>query len=122
MSRKKVLLVDDEQDFLTLTSKAVNSWGYQTFIASCAAEALEILKREQIDALVLDYLMPDIDGIGLLKKIREKGYSAAAIMFTAKPSIKIIESAKGLNIVAFIPKISPSGDTLEHLKTTLGLV
>jgi DNA-binding response OmpR family regulator len=121
MGKKKVLLVDDEADLLTLMRKIVSFWGYEVFTASCGDEALDFLRNERIDAMVLDYSMPDIDGIELAKKIRAKGYRVPVIMFTAKPSIKTIEAAKGLQIVAFVPKIAPSEDTLEDLKVTLDL-
>jgi DNA-binding NtrC family response regulator len=122
MDKKKVLLVDDEKDFLILMRKIVSSWGYEILTASCADEALEILKYGSPDALIVDYLMPDTDGIELLRKIRSKGYAIPAIMFTAKPTIKTIEAAKGLNIVAFIPKITQSSDNLEDLRVTLSLI
>ncbi|MDP2923334.1 MAG: response regulator [Candidatus Omnitrophota bacterium] len=122
MNKKKVLLVDDEVDFLTLMHKIVSSWGYDVLTTSCGDEAIEFLKRERVDTIIIDYSMPDIDGIELLKKIRAKSYRVPAIMFTAKPpSIKTMEATKGLHIVAFIPKINPSEDTLEDLKVTLDL-
>lgn len=122
MDKKKVLLIDDEQDFLILMHKIVTSWGYEVFVAAGADEAMEVLRQNRVDALIVDYLMPDTDGVELLRKIRLKGYTAPAIMFTAKPTIKTIEAAKGLYIVAFIPKISQLSDNLEDLRVTLDLI
>jgi DNA-binding NtrC family response regulator len=122
MAKKKVLLVDDEADFQMLMSKVLDSWGYEVLTASNGDEALEIFKAENPRALILDYVMPDINGIDLLKKIRKIDTRVPAIMFTAKPSVKAIEDSKHLNIVAFIPKISPYVNTHDDLRMALDLV
>ena len=122
MARKKVLLVDDEDDFRTLMSKVLDSWGYEVLAASNGDEAMEMFKTENPKALILDYIMPDISGIDLLKKIRKIDAQIPAIMFTAKASVKAIEESKNLNIVAFIPKISPYVNTHDDLRMALELV
>jgi len=119
---KKVLLVDDEEDFLKLMSKLMTSWGYVVATAINGQEGLEVSKRERPDVLVLDYLMPDLNGVELLKQLRRTGIRAPAIIFTANPTIKAMEESKELNIAAFIPKISPYVDTQEDLKLALELL
>jgi DNA-binding NtrC family response regulator len=122
MSRKKVLLIDDEKDFLTLMVKVIDSWGYEVVTASSGDEAIEAFKSESPNALIIDYVMPDITGVDLLKKIRKINTQIPAIMFTARPSVKAIEESKFLNIVAFIPKISPYVNTHDDLRMALDLV
>ncbi len=119
---KKVLLVDDETDFLTLMSRVVESWGYEVETAASADEAMECVRNGDVNALVLDYLMPDIDGVELLRKIRKIDANVPAVMFTAHPSIKAVEGGKGLGIAAFIPKMSPYVDTQADLKIALDLI
>ena len=122
MEKIKVLLVDDEEDFLKLMSKLMTSWGYVVATAINGQEGLEVSKRERPDVLVLDYLMPDLNGVELLKQLRRTGIRAPAIIFTANPTIKAMEESKELNIAAFIPKISPYVDTQEDLKLALELL
>lgn len=122
MAKKKVLLVDDEADFLSLMTKVLDSWGYEVVTASKGDEAVELFKSEKPRAIILDYLMPDITGVELLKKIREFDKRVPAIMFTARPTVKAIEESKQLNIIAFIPKVSPYVNTHEDLRTALDLV
>jgi len=119
---KKVLLVDDEQDFLNLMSKLIGSWGYEVVTASNGVQALELSKTERPDVLVLDYLMPDMNGLDLLRKMRSTTTRVPAVVFTANPTIKAMEESKELNIAAFIPKISPYVDTQQDLKMSLDLL
>jgi len=122
MNNKRVLIVDDEVDFLTLIKKRIESWGYRVITASCGEDALEALDNASPRVIVLDYMMPDINGIELLRKIRETNKKIPAIMFTAQPTMKAMEESKELNIVAFIPKESSMVDTEKSLKMALELI
>jgi len=123
MAKKKILLVDDEVDFLILMKKIIVSWGYEIITASGAKEALEIFQKEKPNILIVDYAMPEMNGIELLSKIRALiGGGIPAIMFAAEPSMKAMEKAKDLRISAFIPKISPRMRTHEDLKMALDLI
>lgn len=118
---RKILLVDDEVDFLTLMKKRVESWGYQVITATNGDDALALLKTERPSAVILDYTMPDINGVDLLRKIRGINPRVPAIMFTAQLTIKAIEGGTELNVAAFIPKVSSHNDTEKDLKTALEL-
>jgi DNA-binding NtrC family response regulator len=119
---RTILLIDDEIDFLTLMKKRVESWGYQVIIATNGDDALALLKKERPSAIILDYTMPDINGVDLLRKIRAVNQRIPAIMFTAQLTIKAIEGGTELNVAAFIPKVSSHNDTEKDLKTALELV
>ncbi len=122
MGNRKILIVDDDADFLLLIKKRVESWGYIVITTSQSGEVLRLLKIERPQVIILDYMMPEINGIELLKKIRQTDRQIAAIMFTAQPTMKAIEEAKGLNITAFIPKESFLVDTEKDLKIALDLI
>jgi len=119
---KKILLVDDEPEALQIIKSRINSWGYEVITASDGKEAMEAFAINKVDAVILDYLMPDIDGIGLLKKIRAINNKIPTIMFTAYPKEEAIEDAEKLKIAAFIPKLSPYASTLDNLKTSLEMI
>lgn len=119
---KKILLVDDEAELLKIIKAKINSWGYEVITASNGKEAMEAFSANKVGAVILDYLMPDIDGIELLKKIRTKDEKIPAIMFTAYPEEKSMEDAEKLKITAFIPKMSPYTNTIDSLKATLEMV
>jgi OmpR family response regulator RpaB len=120
MEKVKILLVDDEADFLTLMKRIIGSLGYEVITASGGQEAIEAFKNEKPQILIVDYLMPDGDGIELLKKMRAIGSRRIpAIMLTAHPSVKAAGYGKELNISAIIPKESPNSDTKADLKIIL---
>jgi DNA-binding response OmpR family regulator len=77
---KKILLVDDEKDIGDLLEKVLKKDGFKNILkASSGQEAIYLCKRHQPDAIVLDIMLPDIDGIEVCKKIRE--FSYCPIMF-----------------------------------------
>lgn len=67
-----VLIVDDEKEIVELIDFYLKNNEYNTFRAFNGKEALEIFAREQIDIIILDIMMPKVDGKEVLRKIREK--------------------------------------------------
>ena len=121
MGKTKVLIVDDEPDFLELMSLRIESWGYKVIRASDGNSAIEALKTNAPDIIILDYMMPGMDGIETLREIRKSGKKMPVIMFTAYPNTNTIEGAAHLGICAFIPKLSAYSEVLPALKTALSL-
>jgi len=119
---KKVLLVDDEREILEMMRTRIKTWDYEVIIAQGSKEALEIFNKTKPDAVVLDYSMPDINGIELLGMLREKRKSIPAIIFTAYMNQNVMEEGADLEVSAFIPKISPYVNTMQSLRTTLDMI
>ena len=72
MNKKKILIVDDEQDITHIVSIYLENNDFETVKAESGKVALEILNNEKIDLAILDVMMPEMDGITLCIKIREK--------------------------------------------------
>ena len=119
--KKRTLLIDDETDFLEIMGAHLESWGYEVVRASNGDDALKALAEEKPDVIILDYVMPDINGVELLKKIRRVNKSIPVIMFTARPDTDVMSETKKLNISAFVPKLSPYVDTQKSLKSALSM-
>lgn len=119
MSKLKVLMVDDEKDFLDIMGQRVLSWDYEVITAANGKDAINAVNLKDPDIIILDYIMPDTNGIELLKKIRAIDKKIPVIMFTAKPESEAIKAAEGLDIAAFVPKLSPYTDTQNNLKAAL---
>jgi len=115
--KKKILIVDDEADILEVMSVLVASWGYEVIPASSGKEALEAFEIRKPDIAILDYQIPDMDGISILKEIRKTNAKIPVIMFTAHPDAIPIKGADALNISAFVPKMS-SEETLKIAVST----
>ena len=62
MSRKKILLVDDEEDFLSVLEKGLIAEGYSVITTPNGADAAELALAMSPDLIILDVLMPDVDG------------------------------------------------------------
>src|SRR4051812_8889661 len=72
MSNKyKILLVDDEADILGFLSYNLKKEGYNVFTANNGKEAVVIAKKENPNLIILDVMMPDMDGIETCREIRE---------------------------------------------------
>jgi len=121
MAKMQVLLVDDEQDFLTLMSRRIESWGHDVVPVLSGREALEIVKSGKADIVILDYMMPDMDGIKTLKGIRRIKEKLPVIMFTAHLEEKAIKGTEDMQVSAYIPKLSVYSDSQSALKTTLDI-
>lgn len=121
MGRVKILLVDDELDFLEAMGTRLESWGYNPLKASNGKDALLTLEKETPDIIILDYMMPDMSGVSVLKEIRKKGLSVPVIMFTAYPDMKVMDDSERLGISAFVHKLSTHVDTLTALKSAINI-
>ena len=78
-----ILVVDDEKEIRDLLEINLRNEGYNVFKANCGEEALEILDREEINLIVLDIMMPGMDGLEACTRIREK-YNIPILMLSAK--------------------------------------
>ncbi|MBF0519692.1 MAG: response regulator [Nitrospirae bacterium] len=83
MSKPKVLIVDDDQHLRMLYQAELEDEQYEVFIASSGKEALEFFEKEIPDIVTLDILMPGMDGIEVLRRMKEKKPNLPVIMSTA---------------------------------------
>lgn len=106
MSKITVLLVDDNEAILQLLKRMMKIWGFDSILAKSGKEALRFLKVGMPDFIILDYMMPEMDGITTLKNIRQINPIIPVIMFTSLPDDRATKGAEELNVSAFIPKES----------------
>lgn len=79
----KILVVDDDLHIQRLYKEEFEEEGYDVVIASNGQEAIDLFNREAPDIVTLDILLPDIDGIRLLRQMKEKNPKVPIIMSTA---------------------------------------
>ncbi len=79
----KILIVDDDLHIQRLYKEELEEEGYEIIVAGTGKEALELFEKETPDLVTLDILMPDIDGISLLRKMKEQSPKTPIIMSTA---------------------------------------
>lgn len=78
-----ILVVDDEKEIRDLLEINLINEGFNVFKADCGEEALRILERQDINLMVLDVMMPEMDGLEVCRKVREK-YNIPILMLSAK--------------------------------------
>ncbi|MDD7792812.1 response regulator transcription factor [Clostridium sp. 'White wine YQ'] len=94
MRKEKVLIVDDEKEIRDLVDIYLKGEGFETIKAGDGEEALKILSDEEVDLVILDIMMPKVDGIEACLKIREEK-NIPIIMLSAKT--QDIDKILGLN-------------------------
>jgi DNA-binding NtrC family response regulator len=99
MSTIRLLLVDDEEQFLATTKILLEKRGIETVTATNGVDALKILHERPIDVVILDVKMPGMDGVEVLREIKEKHYLAEVIMLTGHASVD--SAVEGLKLGAF---------------------
>ena len=83
----RLLLAEDEKHLSRALTAVLNHSGFETDAAYDGVEALEFLEKNDYDAIVMDIMMPRMDGIEALKHIREKGDFTPVLLLTAKAEI-----------------------------------
>ena len=92
-----ILICDDERDIVTALKIYLSSEGYNLYEAYTGREALEIVRRHDIHLILMDIMMPEMDGIAATAKLREE-YNIPIILLTAKS--EDTDKVLGLNIGA----------------------
>jgi CheY-like chemotaxis protein len=101
---KTVLIVDDEPDILVLLRLALEAAGYSTVEASDGAEALEVIRARHPDVVLLDVMMPGMDGGATLEQIGADEERPRVIMVTAKTASRDLDRAMELGADDFVTK------------------
>ena len=83
----RILAVDDEQMLTDLLAMALRMEGWEVRTASSGLEALQVARDFEPDALVLDIMMPDLDGMSVLRRLRESGNLVPVLFLTAKDAV-----------------------------------
>lgn len=109
-----VLVVDDETHTTNLMTTALDMMGYEATAANSGDEALRLLADEAPDVILLDYMMPELDGVETLQRIRAlpNGEAIPVIMITAFPEEELKRRVTALGAVGFLAK-PLSFDSLE---------
>jgi two-component system OmpR family response regulator len=83
-SGQRILVVDDEPSIVDAVATALRYEGYAIDEAATGRDALEAVIRNEPDLVVLDWMLPDIEGIEVGRRLRERGFKTAILFLTAK--------------------------------------
>jgi len=113
--KPRILIVDDDAGTLASLSRAFALEGYTTVTAGSAARALERLQEEPVDAILSDVVMPEMDGLDFLARVKERSPDTPVILMSGQPTLDTAVKATRLGALDFVEK--PVG--LERLLLTL---
>ncbi len=125
MPQLRILVVDDDQDVCEYLHDFLASEGYSVTVVNDPTSTLETLKQAEYHVVVLDLMMPKINGIDLLGQIRQQDDDIAVIILTGYPSLETATSSIEHEVSAYIKKpfsISEFRDSIHRIAKKKGLL
>ncbi len=116
MSRLRVLLVDDEHDYLDIMTKRLARRNVELTVARGGAEALRLAAEGDFDVIVLDVRMPDMDGIETLRRLRSIGHRAEVLLLTGHASVEAARKGLELGAADYLLKPVPVNELLFRIQ------
>jgi len=103
-TKGRILIVDDEKDMCNFVSKFIKEDGYHSETVHKGKQALGKIKKKRYDLIILDYRLPDISGLEVLREISQLRPKLPVIMISAYGNEAIEEKANKLGAIAFLDK------------------
>ncbi len=119
MKKGKILVVDDEYGIRTGVQQLLELEGYTVEQAETGRDALAAMAERPFDLILIDYRLPDIDGLTLLQAIRSRAFDGMTCMITAYANIETAITATRQGIDFFLPKPFSPEDLIGVVETLL---
>ncbi|MED3947928.1 response regulator [Priestia aryabhattai] len=104
MLAEKILIVDDQYGIRILLTEVLQKEGYTTFQAANGFQAIDITKEQAPDLVLLDMKIPGMDGIEILKRLKQYDETIKVIIMTAYGELDMIQEAKDLGALTHFAK------------------
>jgi two-component system alkaline phosphatase synthesis response regulator PhoP len=126
---KKILLADDDPEVVDATSMLLEDEGYEVVTAKDGAEALEKIKEENPDLLILDLLMPHVDGFGVFKALEDPAFAKWSkipiiILTSVRKEVSNrryeLETGRSMSYGAYLEKPAEPDELLATVSTLIG--
>jgi len=121
MDKKRILIVDDEKDFVKGIADCLESSGYGVISAYDGLEGLEKVRSKKPDLIILDLMLPKLDGLGLCAMLKKDTRYAGipVIMFTGRVEEKDMITGKKVGADVYMTKPQEPAKLLEKIKELL---
>ncbi|MSQ48166.1 MAG: response regulator [Deltaproteobacteria bacterium] len=119
ISSATVLVVDDNKDAVDIVARLLSHNGIPTLRAYSGHECLDIVRTHAVDVIVLDVMMPEMDGLEVCKRLKELPSSPPVILLTAKDDMATRAAGMSLGVSEFMVKPVNTRDLLARIKTQL---
>ncbi|MCH2365100.1 MAG: response regulator, partial [Planctomycetes bacterium] len=119
----KILIVDDNEELLGAISRLLELQGYSTLTAMSGEEALEIARLEKPDLILLDWILPGVDGIEVCRKLKSDEATRGMMILLVTGQGSVDNRIEGLDAGAddFIPKPFKHPELLARIRSSLRL-
>jgi two-component system response regulator HydG len=87
MHRKTILIVDDDLPSREILKMAIESWGYTIYLAEDGNQALPIFREKQPAIVITDLVMPNLNGLALLRQLKQERPGIAVVFLTAYANV-----------------------------------
>jgi len=101
---KKILIVEDEKPIARALELKLSNSGFEVRVGYDGQQALGAIEQEQFDLVLLDLVMPNLDGFGFMEKIKEKNINVPIIVTSNLSQEEDIERAKKMGAVGYYVK------------------
>jgi CheY-like chemotaxis protein len=119
-SKAKILLVDDDRDMCeSLSDVLMLDSNYDVSYTTSPLKALEMATQGDFDLIIIDYKMPEMDGVELLKRIKQAKVGVVIFMLTAFISNELIEQAKKEGADRVLSKFIWPDEILKYIKEAI---
>lgn len=113
---EKVLIIDDEKDFLDIIAERIRARGMNVSTTTSAEDALNLIEEESFDVVIMDFMMPGMNGFQTLKAIKEKKPEVHIILLTGNVLEEIRIEAKNIGVLYVIEKPPDLQDLIQKIK------
>ena len=104
LKAKEILIVDDQQGIRLLLNEVFKKEGFITHLAANGFEALKIAQTTSLDCVLLDMKIPGMDGLEILRRLKENNEELPVFMMTAYVEQDIIDKANELGVAQYFTK------------------
>ena len=116
MGKLRVLLVDDEKEYIAAIDRRLTVRGFIVRTALNGLEALNILRGESFDVIVMDQKMPVMDGIETLKEIRKTDTMTPVLFISCDPDLSNVTEALKIGATNYLNKVSTLDEIISAIE------
>ncbi len=120
---RRILVVDDNKDIVTVIRRILHTQGYETLVASNGREALEAARAEMPDVILLDWMLPEVDGLDVCRQLKADSDTRGIMILLVTGRGSVANRVEGFNAGAddYIPKPFNHPELLARIRSALRL-
>ena len=100
----EILVIDDEQGIRNLLDRLLSRKGYEVVLAESGQKGLKLFRRERLDVMVLDLKMSEINGLTVLRQIRQLNPTQSVVIMTGVGMVEAEQQGRAPGVVEFVEK------------------